>query len=391
MAVVAQSRGSGELPPMDGVLPHLEWSNTAIPVRKWIVDGIIPARTVTLLQGDGGLGKSLLTLQLAHACATGRRWLGQTTRPCKVFALYCEDEPEELQRRLHDINEYWRQAEIDLPEENQLPGWCFEDLENLVLASRVGMENLLVSFEHSDATAGQITTLLNQIDAESEGCELVILDSLHDLYGGNENNRVQVRQFINGLQRIALKRDGGLVLNAHPSKAGLTNGDGSSGSTAWNNSVRSRLYLARKKLESDQGRPTGPLGLEIMKANYAPIGDRIDLEWQDGFFVAKNLSAGENHAYRKISAETAFLDCLSVATGRRTRVSESKFGTYAPKYFSNMPEAKGHDVRSLEGAMRRLMHAGRIINGPCVFDKNGRDGILLVPHQPSMGAFKEID
>ena len=30
--------------------------------REWLVDGLIPARNVTLLSGDGGVGKSLLAL-----------------------------------------------------------------------------------------------------------------------------------------------------------------------------------------------------------------------------------------------------------------------------------------------------------------------------------------
>ena len=30
-----------------------------IPQREWLVEGMIPHKTVTLLTGDGGLGKSL--------------------------------------------------------------------------------------------------------------------------------------------------------------------------------------------------------------------------------------------------------------------------------------------------------------------------------------------
>ena len=36
-----------------------------IPARPWHVEGLIPGRTVTMLGGDGGVGKSLLALQLA--------------------------------------------------------------------------------------------------------------------------------------------------------------------------------------------------------------------------------------------------------------------------------------------------------------------------------------
>lgn len=47
-----------------------------VPPRRWHIDGWIPQRSVTLISGDGGTGKSLLALQLAVATATGRPWLG---------------------------------------------------------------------------------------------------------------------------------------------------------------------------------------------------------------------------------------------------------------------------------------------------------------------------
>ena len=42
-----------------------------VPPRKWFVPGLIPSRNVTLLTGDGGLGKSLCALQLSIASVLG--------------------------------------------------------------------------------------------------------------------------------------------------------------------------------------------------------------------------------------------------------------------------------------------------------------------------------
>ena len=47
-----------------------------VPERDWLVPGLVPSGTVTLLGGDGGTGKSLVTLQLAAAIALGTPWLG---------------------------------------------------------------------------------------------------------------------------------------------------------------------------------------------------------------------------------------------------------------------------------------------------------------------------
>jgi hypothetical protein len=43
-----------------------------IPVRGWHVEGLIPAENVTLLNGDGGTGKSLVALQLSVATVLAR-------------------------------------------------------------------------------------------------------------------------------------------------------------------------------------------------------------------------------------------------------------------------------------------------------------------------------
>ena len=51
-----------------------------IPARQWHVPDLIPAGTVTTLNGDGGTGKSLAALQLAVSTALGRNWLGQNVQ-----------------------------------------------------------------------------------------------------------------------------------------------------------------------------------------------------------------------------------------------------------------------------------------------------------------------
>jgi hypothetical protein len=60
-------------------------ANKPVPKQEWLVDDLIPGRNVTLLSGDGGTGKSLLSLQLAAAVATGGSWLvSPAGRPCAI-------------------------------------------------------------------------------------------------------------------------------------------------------------------------------------------------------------------------------------------------------------------------------------------------------------------
>jgi RecA-family ATPase len=253
------------------------WAREAVPERRWIVPGMIPERNVTLLGGDGGMGKSLLALQLAVACALGGRpWIGQPTRACRVLGYLCEDDRDELHRRLAPVLRHY--------------GAGFSDIAGeLTLVSAVGSDNLLLAFP-SPYEAGEPTPLYHRIreTALSAGARLVLLDSLHDLFGGNENDRRHARQFVSELRQIALAIDGAVVLTAHPSKDGRLTGSGEAGSTAWNNAVRSRLYLtARRSEEAEAGAEADTRELKTMKANYAAAGGMTRLRWQDGVFMAE--------------------------------------------------------------------------------------------------------
>ena len=89
---------------------------------------------------------------------------------------------------------------------------------------RVGEDNTLMDFDHTER--GAATSLYNDLGEEprDQGARLIVLDSAHDLFPGNENSRPQVRQFIGALCRLALEVDGAVVLASHPSLHGLSPG-----------------------------------------------------------------------------------------------------------------------------------------------------------------------
>ena len=55
------------------IIDPTAWQNQPVPERQWLVPGLIPLHNVTLLAGDGGLGKSILAMQLMAACALGEK------------------------------------------------------------------------------------------------------------------------------------------------------------------------------------------------------------------------------------------------------------------------------------------------------------------------------
>lgn len=101
-----------------------------IPLREWAVDGLVPSGAVTLLSGDGGSGKSTLTLQLGCSTVLGRSWLGKATRRSTAAYISCEDDIGELHRRL---------AAIASAEDFDIG-----DLDGLELFDRVGRDNAVM-------------------------------------------------------------------------------------------------------------------------------------------------------------------------------------------------------------------------------------------------------
>jgi Mrp family chromosome partitioning ATPase len=63
------------------IINPADWEGVTVPPREWIVPDYIPHKTVTLLSGDGGTGKSLLAMQLAAARALARDWIGLLPEP----------------------------------------------------------------------------------------------------------------------------------------------------------------------------------------------------------------------------------------------------------------------------------------------------------------------
>lgn len=320
-----------------------------VPPRLWHVDGILPARTVTMLSGDGGTGKSLLALQLAVSTALARPWIGQPVTAGRVLFLSAEDDLGELHRRLADVV--------------AAEGARLADLDGLSLKSLAGADALLAAPEGTGRLLRE-TRLYDALSAwiGAHRPALVVLDTLADLFGGDEVNRAQARQFIGILRRLALDHDCAVLLLSHPSLSGMARGDGASGSTAWNNSVRSRLYFRRVKVDGDTEPDSDRRELEVIKANYGRKGGVMSLRWQGGVFLPEpgSTETGLDRMAASAKAERVFLKLLQRFTDEGRHVSHQPGPTYAPTKFARHPDAEGCTKRAFDLALDSLLGRGAI-------------------------------
>jgi methylmalonyl-CoA mutase cobalamin-binding subunit len=323
------------------------------PPREWHVEGWFPARTVHLMMGDGGTGKSLLALQMAAATATGTPWIGlDVSRPGPVVYYGAEDDMDEMHRRLAGICEAM-----------EIGAECFRG--KLHMRSAVAEDSIFATV----GPDGRVkpTKLLKRINREIAAVQprLVILDTLANLHALDPNNQEQARAFVGFLVEVAQTHDCSVLLLAHPSRSGMASGGGDGFSVGWSNSVRSRSYL-----RADKDAPDVRV-LENLKANYGPHAAAVQLMWNNGALVpvAADYATAE-------TAKRVFLEILDRFSAQGQIVNNSKTGTYAPKIFAEEPEAEGLPVKVLEVAMRSLL-AAEIIQLE-TFRENGKNRKRLV-------------
>ena len=330
----------GDIPTLD-LFRGDELLSTAAPSRRWLVENWIPAEETTMLGGDGGTGKTTLALQLGVAAVSGQSWLEHKLDPCNVLYASAEDPKDEIHFRLEQITKHLKIAK--------------DELARFKLIDLAGKDATLAIF----CSKGLIkpTPLFSEIEkaAREHNAGCIIFDAVADFFGGNENERREVRAFIGLLRGFALRLRAAVVFIAHPSVDAIKTGRGYSGSTHWNNAVRSRLYFTDAPNTEGEG-PANPdlRVIELAKSNRARRGEKINLMWSDGRFVTVTPGLVENLT-NETEAEGVFLRLLAKATGQGMNVSPYYSNTYAPSKLAKMPGAKGIGKASLERAMHRLI------------------------------------
>jgi hypothetical protein len=311
-----------------------------VPVR-FVVEPLLPRRFVTLLSGHGDTGKTLLALVLAAHVACGRRFADLPCITGRVLFVSLEDEGWLIKLRLRRIAEAYG---LDL---------ATVAANVTVLEVDAGLDDAALAVEQVSAGVRQLvfTATLDQVKSRAAGHDLIVIDNASDAYDADEIIRRLVRRFIRGLQRIGREQGAAVLLLAHIDKAGARNGTAGetySGSTAWHNSVRSRLALIEEK---------GKVELRQEKCNLAAkLKDPIELSRND-FGVPMPVTDGERR--EKDSADTrAVLAAIKGALAENIVIPTARSGSRTVvnvlKVRPELPVEIGNDSRRIYDALDSL-------------------------------------
>jgi hypothetical protein len=355
------TKGNGADEPLPKLIPIRFVKGEIVPPRQWIVPHWIPDGTITLLQGNGGDGKTPLVQQLLTSCAAAVAWIGLQASECATIGFFTEDTERDLKERQAAIN----------------ANYCLEEApSDMHLFPRLGLENELVVFDASGKPC--LTPFYQQIReaALDYHVGLIVLDVLVDLFGGDEIRRRQVRAFLRPLLGLAAELPAAIVLTSHVSQAGIQSGGGHSGSTDWSNASRSRLYLNRPHDEEGAEIDIDARLLTRKKANFATIGDTIKLRWKDGLLIPEGASS----QFRR-PVDDVFLALLDAVTSEGQRVSpKPRAGNYAPALFMRRPsgERGGYQRADFERAMQALFQNHKIKIEPYGAPSDGYEKITRI-------------
>lgn len=335
--------------------PPIDWlalSAAEPPARRWAIKGWIGFGHVTLLVGQGGIGKTLLAQQIASSLALGLPFVDDVPGPLRVLMWACEDDHDELWRRQVDIARY---------QDADLSGYA----DSLVIVPRHGAENTLVSSVYG---VPMFTPLIEELreQANDTRADVVILDNIAQLYGAGENDRHAVTMFQNGLSGALGQR--AVLLLGHPARAA---GSEFSGSSAWENAARTRLYLG-DRLPDQQGKaepgdePAPDVRyLARRKANYS-TRDWRRFNFRDGVLVpdaveADSAAGGMVGYLRQQQAERVVLEGLKRLQGMGVEAMEaSNSPSFLPRLLVEYKLNEGRPRSELAEAMRRLRTDGKI-------------------------------
>jgi RecA-family ATPase len=329
----------------DDPLPYVDLALDPIPPREWLVSERIPMRNVTLLSGEGAIGKSLLLMQLSGAVVLGKDWIGTLPEQGPVLYVSCEEDDDEVRRRMEGIAQHIGATRQEMIE------------HGLRFLSFAGRDAVLAQPDRNGIM--RPTPLFERLrhDALQLRPKLICIDTVADTFAGKKNDRAQTRQLITLQRGLAIDAGASVVVAAHPSLTGITTDSGLSGNTGWHNSVRARMYF-----KPAPGDDTALRVLEVKKNNYGPVNETILLRWRDGVYVVEPGQGTLDRIAAEAEIDHLFLKLLRRFTEQGRNVSDKVSPSYAPSAFASEPEAKAAkaDKKRLAEAMARLFAARKI-------------------------------
>ena len=298
--------------------PHpkvIHWNDIEVIDREWLIPNWLPANTATMFTGDGGAGKSWLTLQAVCQIASGfnNAFLNpefpipseadDSIEPKHVIFATYEDEPPEIKRRLQALASgmNWIAESLETIKQHL----HIVDMRGIGSVWGPGMGKHIANTGDLLFAGEAIRTI-----CEERNAKLLVMDPLSGAFGGNENDRTAVYDFVSSFRGWGDAAKCALLVIGHLPKGAEGRAAGFSGSTAWEASARSMWKLSKEEEKPDKDEEDEEEKaywiLEHTKGNYAALQPKVFLAKEtSGWWVEVEDKEAAIAAYRQYQAEIA--------------------------------------------------------------------------------------
>jgi RecA-family ATPase len=320
--------------------------------RRWVVPEWVPARHLTGMYGRGGIGKTTLAVQLNCAAAVGGHWLGMPVRKSRPFAFLCEDDEDEIERKIYDAANCYNIKR--------------SDLKDFDYSARLGKDNLLfVRSGRGGLETTQVYEDLCQMVGDTRR-DMLTFDGIPDIYGLSINDQGEVTWALGKLLAMGNPTRAAVVLLGHPNKAGTSE---FTGCAAWENKPRARLYVGPPKKDGDsedESDLNDPRRILARSKSNMSGKDAMSIVWRQGAFRADDPTLMTMHekcelSARQAAARDAFLAALDQLNGQGRNCSHHPSAkNHGPKLMRDAGLVQGFSPKELAQAMNDLLSEGRL-------------------------------
>lgn len=306
-----------------------EFVGLDFPARgSYLGNGDLPKAGTMILAGPGGVGKSILCIQLGLHLTYGTKALGffDVHEKPTVGLFILEDQPGETQKRLRAMA-----AGERLPEKLMV----FTRNEAIRMAQRAGKPNEQALFMLERTILGY-------------GLQVIVLDPLVKLHEADENSNSEMARWLYRLSEVCHGCGCSLLMSHHVNWGGLgeSHARGASAIQNWADCVW-------KMAPTEEGGRRA-VRLTVDKINFGPCWDPLllDMDQRTMMFTAQELS-------RSVCPINGLLDYIAKDWGGEIN-GRVKFYQAASQFFGCSQRSV---QRSLEQAMREkfLIQRGKLV------------------------------
>ena len=384
-----------ELAPETVVEPLFSWRGIGRfldqepPPQEFIFKDCLETKMVGAIFATGGVGKTMLALQLSACLATGTPFGPfKPTKPTKTLFVGGEDSENIFHRRLYKI----------IPALGMKAGTgdiadALEPIlrENLEVVSLTGQDRYLTGLDgdRNPRTTAVFQRLQETIRA-IDGLELLIIDPKSRFDGLNENDNSHATFFISCMEKLVADHGITVLFSHNESKAQVKDGEvktsSGRGASALRDGVRWALSLGdmgEKEAEKYEVKASDHIEAAISKTNNGPkFGTQYFKRDQDGILFPVNLRADRADAMAEeivtelVASEHQFTArelCKGSKDKERNQAARAIREGLAEKFNAK----SGSDIR---GAIEMAKFRGLLIEKETTIGKTSKL-VLIVPEE----------